>query len=382
MKKKLTIFINNLSNGGAERVVSRLFDDRFFIENVSLLTLDSNDFYGCKSASKTTFQSRYKLFSSFKAILYLLKLDKNNTIQSHLNYPIIISGISKTLGAKFYFQAVHCFSYSSFYKNKNLLYKVIHKFLMARFLSKANLHIFKSKEMVSDFEFFFGWLPENMMVINNPLDKGTIEIQAKESIPNTFNYNNDKLNIAIVGRLNLSKRPYDVLNVAKSLQSEVDFHFFGNGPEMKKMQEFINENNIVNVFLHGMVKNPFKFVRKFGVYLSCSESEGFPNSLVESLACQAIPIHSDCLTGPKEILCSDFNAYISKKYEFSVEYRGLLFPVGDLVALSEAIVFVNENRKYLEEAFFERNMEYLDSLSVGHIVNKYKVALFEGVYEK
>ncbi|MFS1981824.1 glycosyltransferase [Vibrio lentus] len=376
------LFINNLSNGGAERVVSRLFNSTFFSENVKLLTLNNSDFYGCNAIFKVSFHSKCNFFCYFKAILHLLRLSRQDTLQAHLNLPIIISGLSKLLGAKFRFQVVHCFSYSSFYRKKTFYYKFIHKLIMSNVLRKASLHIFKSEEMVTDFECFFGWVPSNVKVINNPLDKVLIESQANETLPDEFTYDKHRLNVAVVGRLNKSKRPYDILSVAASLEGFVDFHFFGDGDERQKLNKLVIEEKITNVFFYGSVKNPFKFVSEFGVYLSCSESEGFPNSLVESLACNAIPIHSDCLTGPKEILCDNFQSYSAKKGEFSLEYRGLLFPVGDLIALRKAIIFVNENQKDLRHTFLDRHANYLNKLSVSNVVDKYRIALFETSYEK
>lgn len=373
MKEKKIIFINNLSHGGAERVVSRLFTNEKIMRNVKLWTLHNEEFYKVNGCLKENIGSRFLILSFLKSMIYLSRLKKFDLVQAHLNYPILICGLSKILAGWFKFQAVHCFSYSSFYNKKNSVIAYLHKSIMSACLKKVDLHIFKSKEMLSDFIIVFGWRPKNFKIIYNPYNINEIELLSNESIEDKFN--KAVSNIAIIGRLNPSKRPYDVIRIAEKLQSTCHFHFFGDGSMRNELIAYVESNKLMNVFFHGMIENPFKYVNKFGFYLSCSEAEGFPNALIEAIISKAIPIHSDCKTGPKEILCEEYIKYSSSKGAFSHEKRGLLFPVGDIEAAHKAIKYAIKNKHSLSSEFEQNSKEFIDKLDHCVIIGKYAEVL-------
>ncbi|MDK9744097.1 glycosyltransferase [Vibrio sp. B516a] len=370
---KKYIFINNLSNGGAERVVSRLFDDEKVRINCELITLNNKEFYKCSYINKISFDCYTTFLSIIKSLFFLFKTKPSDIIQAHLNIPILVCGLSKLFGANFIFQSVHCFSYSSFYNNKSNITKFVHKALMSMALKQADVHIFKSKEMLSDFNDVFGWTPENYRVIYNPYNIEEIKELAQEIIDEPVDDN--RYHIAIVGRLNPSKRPYDVIKIAKNFQDNCHFHFFGNGSLKNELLEYVRHKELKNITFHDMVENPFKYINKFGFYLSCSEAEGFPNALIESMISKAIPIHSDCKTGPKEILCDDFLNYSASKGEFSHEKRGILFPLGDIEAACKAISYAIENQYILSSEFENNSKDFIGSISHQEITSKYSEVL-------
>lgn len=55
----------------------------------------------------------------------------------------------------------------------------------------------------------------------------------------------------------------------------------------------------------GVQTNPFALLKKADVYALTSESEGFPNALIEAMAVGLPCISVNCLTGPAEILHAD-----------------------------------------------------------------------------
>lgn len=57
-----------------------------------------------------------------------------------------------------------------------------------------------------------------------------------------------------------------------------------------------------DVLLVGHQMNPFKFIAKAKLFVFPSALEGFPNALVEAMACGVPVVSADCPTGPKEIL--------------------------------------------------------------------------------
>jgi N-acetylgalactosamine-N,N'-diacetylbacillosaminyl-diphospho-undecaprenol 4-alpha-N-acetylgalactosaminyltransferase len=197
---KKIVFINNLSFGGAERVVSRLLSNSIVCDVAQLWTLDNRDFYKLNLNNKKNLDKGNLISTAFYTVKSLLALTKNDLVQAHLNKPILFSGMAKLIGANFSFQAVHCFSYSSFYSNKGVK-GLLHKFLFEQVLKRVDFNIFKSKEMVDDFEYFLGWRPKNHTVIYNPYEIENILMKSNEKIIKNER-DIQKKNIDIVGLLN------------------------------------------------------------------------------------------------------------------------------------------------------------------------------------
>ena len=74
----------------------------------------------------------------------------------------------------------------------------------------------------------------------------------------------------------------------------------------------------------GWDNNPFRYVSRSNCFVLSSDVEGFPNVLIEALACGCPVVSTDCPSGPSEIL--NAGAY------------GRLVPCRDPEAMAKAIL--------------------------------------------
>lgn len=109
----------------------------------------------------------------------------------------------------------------------------------------------------------------------------------------------------------------------------------------------------------GKKENPFSFLSKADCFVFSSNYEGFPNVLVEALACGLPIISTDCQSGPREILAptSNISFQLNDKIEFA-EY-GILVPIKNVEKLKEAMnLLINDKnlrKEYEEKGNFRAN---------------------------
>ena len=102
------------------------------------------------------------------------------------------------------------------------------------------------------------------------------------------------------------------------------------------------------VLFTGVQKNPFALLARADVYALTSESEGFPNALIEAMAAGLPCVSVNCKTGPAEILQNDYQQCTAQDKVYHADY-GILTPVfyggknldASMIAREEEI-FANE----------------------------------------
>ena len=97
----------------------------------------------------------------------------------------------------------------------------------------------------------------------------------------------------------------------------------------------------------GLQKNPFAWMKKAQLCVGTSAMEGFPNALVECMACGVGAVFANCMSGPAEIL-SDRFAEVVGKQEVLEEAYGILIPVMDDKKNLDPAVFTEEEKKLAE----------------------------------
>ncbi len=383
MKREVTLFINSLTSGGAERILAIVATELVKQKiDVNLLCIEKDSVYKIpKEVNVTYLSSLSKYDSNIKKFLYLpllalrLKryIKKNGTplIQSHIYRANFTNLLAKLFGAKHQVQVVEVtnignLKYGGFAKRVN--------FYLIKFLYRyANKVIFISQKMREEFLKNFPYV-NNYCVINNPHDIEKIEQLSQERVEN-FTFQKDKKYLITVGRLSPEKRLYSLIDTLKELNRDIELLIVGDGVEEQSLKAYTKEQNLQRrVHFLGRVDNPFKYIKASDIFVLASEGEGFPNVIIESMVCGTPIISTDCLTGPREILAPTTNINFQLKEDIEVAQYGILYPIDDRDSLKKAIeLLLNDNELYTN--YQKEAQTEAQRYSVKNIINQYKEVL-------
>lgn len=172
---------------------------------------------------------------------------------------------------------------------------------------------------------------EKIHVIHNGVDIKNIDKLSCEKANHIWIKNNYNLIIS-VGRLSEPKGyPFllDALKIANK-KNPIYLIIVGQGEEEERLKKMAIKIGIKNrVDFIGFKHNPFKYIAKTNLFILASIREGFPNVLLEAMACRTPVVSTDAPYGPSEIIEDGVNGY--------------LVPMADSTQLADKILYVLEN---------------------------------------
>ena len=171
-----------------------------------------------------------------------------------------------------------------------------------------------------------------VMTIYNPVARSAIVEQAVAPANHSWFETHAAPVVLSVGRLATVKDHATLLKafseVLRSRQARLVI--LGEGPERENLLELAASLGVSqHVDLPGFKVNPFGYMSKAKVFALSSRYEGFPNVLVQAMACGTPVVSTDCRSGPAEILEDG--------------RWGQLVPVGDWQSMAEAITKTLDN---------------------------------------
>lgn len=317
--KKILIVTDSLNGGGAERVlydILRNIDlNKYYIE---IFLIYNEGLYKEKIKKlgvniEYLFDARKDLFSN---ILY--RKFKSMIIKIlryfYCKYPFLIKKLkNKNYDIEIAFLEGYSTVLVANRKNDSKKISWVHIDLekhkmISRKLERVSYHKMKQIICVSEDskKSVLNLYPENknkIEVIYNPIDKKNILEKSNEKID--FNFENNKINVITVGRLNQQKG-YDILLQSHNrlIKKGLDYNLIilGEGGEKSSLEKYIRENVLENnTQLLGFKENPYPYLKQADIFVSSSRYEGYPLVLCEAV-CLGKPIIATNCTGPKEIL--------------------------------------------------------------------------------
>ena len=299
---KIALFAYSLGAGGAERqiaILAREFVQRGF--EVELFLVHKTIFYELPSSVKITVLDEAPLYlHPVKKLLKLIPLAKKyaklctaDVSISFMNRPNYINILSKFFGNKAKIVVSERGTPSSYYRGFEGL---VSKKLLSLLYPQADLVIANSFGVQRDLKHFG---ITNVKTIYNQFDLKEIEHLAKESIPEEL----QGFSFITIGRLDEGKNHILQIEAMRQLPQEITLYIIGEGPLREYLQQKIYEYDLQNrVFLLGKRSNVYAYLARAKAFSFSSKSEGFPNVLVEALACGLPIVSTDCPSGPAEIL--------------------------------------------------------------------------------
>jgi N-acetylgalactosamine-N,N'-diacetylbacillosaminyl-diphospho-undecaprenol 4-alpha-N-acetylgalactosaminyltransferase len=215
----------------------------------------------------------------------------------------------------------------------------INRFLIKKLFKRADLVVANSKGNAIDLNKNFDI--QNTIVINNLFDIEKIESLSKEKADtdNSFIF-------VTIGRLDEGKNHKLLINAIGRSKIDAKLYIIGDGVLREKLDKQIREMELEErVFLLGKKKNPYKYLSKADCFVFASSREGFPNVLVEALACRLPIISTDCQSGTREILAPSTDVEFQINIDIELAEYGVLTPIHSLEDMIKAMNLMKESEE-------------------------------------
>ena len=179
-----------------------------------------------------------------------------------------------------------------------------------------------------------------------------------------------KYNIVAMGRLAEQKGFDQLIPAFADLAPDFpdwSLTIIGEGPQRDKLEHLVIKHKLQGrVHLPGTIVEPFDILKAADMFVLCSRYEGFPNVLLEAMAC-ALPVVSfNCQSGPGEII--------------NHEKDGLLVESGNVEELKEKMKLLMQD-EHLRDQLSANAPEVLDRFSAKRVKNLW-FSLIEEVMDK
>lgn len=212
----------------------------------------------------------------------------------------------------------------------------------------ADACVFQTHEAMA---FFPCRIQRKGVIIPNPI---------RPDLPGRFLGEREK-KIAVVGRLEKQKNHPMMLRTFQKFSreyEEYELHIFSRGPLLDELQAYSRELGIGDkVFFEGFVPNVNDIINSYEMYISTSDYEGISNAMLEALAMGIPSICTDCpVGGARETIKNGYN--------------GFLIPVGDEIALLEAMKKIVTQHRVADEIGINAT-KVKENLSIRRIADRW-----------
>lgn len=296
MKKKILIFTDAFSGGGAEEVM-RLYGKELLksYEVVHIakwkgpkdLPMEDYMINLNKKSSRQCFIPLYKYVVKFKPDILFTSTGHNNVLL------LLLKKILKRK-PKVIIRESSVASQMKSYSLKSKFYDAVFVRNLYKYSDKI---IAQSKDIYNDLLEKYNLKKEQLIIINNPV----ILPENIEKIKG----NNLGVSLLTIGRLSPEKGYERMFEMLKLLPESYHLRIMGDGIQLNYLKQLASRNGLSKrITFLGFLneKEKIKEIQKSDIYIQTSYLEGFPNSLLQSVAMGIPAVAFNVPGGTKEII--------------------------------------------------------------------------------
>jgi len=230
------------------------------------------------------------------------------------------SGIKTIISERSYFSNQYNYTNLQSFINKKLV----------KLYSFADLIVANADGNMHDLKENFH-IKTKMRKIYNLIDIKMIDEKKRQPI----NIKKRGFTFVTIGRLDTGKNHLLLIKAIKDI--DANLWIIGEGKLKDNLKLIIDNLKLNNkVKLLGRQNNPYKFLNKADCFVFGSNHEGFPNVLLEALACELPIVSTDCKSGPREILAPNTDFKIQTNDIEFAKY-GILTGVENVHSMEKAM---------------------------------------------
>lgn len=328
MRRKIALVIPSMEVGGAQRVMGRMAN--FWADQghaVSMILLNANagkPFFpihenircyslGAPRRSPTLVHAVVNNLACVRALREAVRNEAPDVVISFMDFSNVVTLLA-TRGLRI--PVVVCERNNPFMRSRHPAWSWLCRLLYPA----ADRVVFQTKGPV---DYYCRRVTAIVSIIPNP-----VVVPPVAPWPNDCGGKRPRPKILLaVGRL-LRQKGFDLLLEAYAQvapgQPDWNLHIYGEGNWRGKLESLCVELRLQNrVELKGCTANLLAPMRAADLFVLSSRYEGFPNGLLEAMACGKPVISFDCPNGPREIIRHGID--------------GLLVPPDDVKALAAAL---------------------------------------------
>lgn len=293
----IIICINQLSKGGAERVVANLSNYLCNNNEVTIISLDKKDIgYDINDKVDIKFIDNgkdNKLLKNVKRIIKLKKIYKKEKADVILTFLPESSFFTLMLKSSIKSKVIVSVRNDPKIEYKSIIYKILMKILYPR----ADGYVFQTEDAKN---YFNKKIKSKSKVIFNSLNP--------EFIVEPYMGEREKT-IVSVGRLSEQKNHELLIYAFNKIHKEYPEYkliIYGEGHLRSKYEQLIKKLNLEKyITLPGVIEDIKSKIYKSGIFVLSSNYEGMPNVLMEALSMGIPCISTDCPCGGPKSLIND-----------------------------------------------------------------------------